>query len=417
MKMSIRIPFATLSAVVLIAGLFSPSMVLAANTTPDQAVVLNVTNPAASGTLVGSTGGAYQYYQVGYQGGNAPVLFTLTYQPAWGGGNAQFGFNLYGPSSLSFAGQVTGTSGNSATAQYTLANGAAMTVLVQVYNYSNGGSVDYTLTVSGLSGGSAAIITGQNNSTSAQAIPVTTINASMGGAIVGDPAGAFNYYTLHYPGGDTPLSITMNAHPVYSGPGQALGFNVYRQIPSGSSLVATGVVTVQDANSATFSATVSGRSAGTYQLQVLNYWAGRPVSYAITATGLAGPAPAASGNTDSGHAIVLNSAQPGATGSLAGNHGGAFNYYLVAYPGNNSQFNLSITYPSTGGASNSALGFKVYQGGNELATVNPSDDGTGVISGEWGYQNADATTFGIQVFNYDPANAVAAYTLYQVGAQ
>jgi hypothetical protein len=329
----------------LIAALGVPSVAAAANTIPDQAQTLNVTSPAASDTLVGSPGGAYRYYRVGYQGGNAPVLFTLTYQPFWGSGNNTFGFNLYGPSGPSYAGQVTGTSGNSATAQFTLVNGAALDVLVQVYNYSYGGSVDYTLAVSGLSGGSATTIVGQDNATPDQAIGFATINASLGGTIVGSPAGAYHYYTLRYPGGNTSLAVTMNATPVYTGPGQAVGFHLYRQVPNGTTtLAATGTVTARDTHSATISATVSGRSAATYRLQVYNYWPDVSVSYGITTTGLAGPAPVASGNGDAGHAIVLTSAQPGATGTLDRNRGGAVHYYLVVYPGNNASFALSITY-------------------------------------------------------------------------
>jgi hypothetical protein len=404
-------------AVALVAALAGPVPASAANTTADQARALDVRSPAASDTLVGNTGGAYRYYRVQYQGGNAPVLFSLVYQPTWGTGNQLFGFNLYGPSGLTFAGQVTNITGNTATAEYNLVNGAAMSVLVQVYNYSDAGSVSYTLTVSGLSGGSATTIIAQHNATPDQAMPVSTVNTSIGGSIVGASAGAYEYYTLRYPGGDAPLAISMNASPVYTGSGQAVGFNVYRPLPNGTvSLVATGTVTAQDTNSATISATVNQRSATDYQLQVYNYWPGASVSYGVTATGLAGAVSAASGNEDSGHAVVLNSARPGATQTLRGNRGGAYDFFLVTYPGNNSAFALSITYQATGGATPDALGFKVYDGASLVATASASDDGAGVVSGTWSYQDPNAKTFGIQVFNY-AQDANAAYLLYQVGAQ
>ncbi len=408
-------PFALLLVVVLA----WPARASAVNDTPATAVPLSVTQSSVSDSLVGSTGGAYRYYQFSYQGGNAPVQVFLTFHPGYGStGNQAFGFNLYGPSGLSFAGQPAGNNGDSSTAQYTLANGAAMTVLVQVYNYTAGMSVDYTLTVAGLSGGSAATLVGKTNTTPDQAANVTTINASIGGSITGSSAGAFQYYTLHYPGGDTPLSVTMNATPPYPGPGQALGFNLYRIGPGNvsGSPAATSSLTAADSTSATYSATLTGRSAADYQLQVFNYWSGVAVSYGIQVTGLAGPAPVVSGNTDAGHAVVLTSAQPGARGTLVGNGGGSFNYYLVAYPGNQSKLALSITYPSLGSASPSALGFNVYDGSNLVARINPSDDGTGIFSGEWGYQDANAKTFGIQVFNYAPGVSVS-YVFYQVGAQ
>ena len=146
---------------VLVMSLGLPSLAHAAGTTPDLAQVLDVMSPTVSDNLVGSTGGVYAYYRVAYQGGNAPVLFTLTHHPYWGSGNNTFGFNLYGPSDITYAGQVTGT-------------------------------------------------------------------------IVGSSAGSFEYYTLRYPGGNTPLSVTMNASPVYAGSGQAIGFNLYRQVPKGT---------------------------------------------------------------------------------------------------------------------------------------------------------------------------------------
>lgn len=401
----------------LVVALFFPTVAGAASANPDNPTTLDVRNPSASGVLVGSRGGQYHYYRVGYQGGNAPVLFTVTYSPSWGSGNDAFGFNLYGPSGLTYSGHVTSATNNVGTAEYTLVNGAAMNLLVQIYNYSDGGAVSYTFTVSGLSGGSASTIVGGANATSSQAIPVNTINATLGGTIVGNSGGAFQYYTLPYPGGNSSLSVMMNAAPVYTGSGEALGFNLYRALPNGTTtLVATGSLTAEDKYSATWSATVQATASGNYQLQVFNYWAGVPVSYGITASGLAGQVIQASGNTDPGHAVVLNSAQAGATGTIVGNSGGAFNYYLVRYPGNWSTLSLSITYFGSGGASMQALGFKVYDGANLVATIVPTDDGSGLVSGGFTYSEPDAKTFGIQVYNYAPGTT-ATYTLYQVGAQ
>ncbi|HVC32650.1 MAG TPA: hypothetical protein VNL16_03985 [Chloroflexota bacterium] len=399
--------------------LLTPSLAFAANDSAQSPMALSAATNSASDILVGSTGGAYRYYQFRYQGGNAPVLVSLSFQPAFEGStNQAFGFNLYGPSGLSFQGTWTGNNGNTATIQYTLTNPAAMDVLTQVYNYTNGMQVNYTLTVSGLSGGSATGLVATTNTTPGQALNVTTINATLGGSIVGNAAGAFQFYNLRYPGGNAPLTITMNATPVYNAQGQAYGFNVYRANPltGNTTLVASAVPTAGDVNSSTVTATVTEPSATVYQLQVFNYWPGVAVSYGINATGLAGAAPAVSGNGDAGHAVVLNSARQGATETLQGNSGGAFNYFLVNYPGSESQLSISITYSSLDGAPDHAEGFAVYSGSSLQATVNPSDDGTGVHSATWGYSNASAGTFGIQVFNYAPGTTVS-YTIYQVGSQ
>jgi hypothetical protein len=395
-----------------------PFSAFSANDTPDTAQSLDASTSSSSSTLFGSSGGAYQYYRFPYQGASAPALVTLTFQPGVNSTGSQgFGFNLYGPNGLNLPGHVTGSVGAQSTAQYTFANPAAMTVLVQIYNYVGGVSVDYTLSVSGLSGGSASAVVAQNNTTPDQSAQVGSINASLGGTIVGTSAGAFQYFIFHYPGGNTPLAVTLNAAPAYTGQGQAYGFNLYRVgAGPGSAPVASGIVTSADTNSETISATVTNRSATTYQLQVFNYWPNTSVTYGITVTGLAGTIIQASGNTDAGHAVVLNSAQSGASESLAGASGGSFDYFLVSYPGNNSSFALSVTYSQTGGAPDQALGFNVYNGSTLVVTTNAADDGTGVQSGVWNYQNASAATFGVQVFNYASGTTVS-YTLQQVGAQ
>jgi hypothetical protein len=58
----------------------------------------------------------------------------------------------------------------------------------------------------------------------------------------------------------------------------------------------------------------------------------------------------------------------------------------------------------------------VYDEANLVTTMVPSDDGAGIISGIWNFQDDNAKTLGVRVFNY-ASNTTAAYVLYQVGAQ
>jgi hypothetical protein len=409
---SIRLGLATLVCVLAL----MPALAFATNDSADTAQDLTATASSDSQQLIGSPGGAYRYYRIAYQGSNAPVVVTLTFQPGYGNtGKQGFGFNLYGPNSLSFAGVPLGSDTNVSTAQYTLSTNSAMSVLIQVYNYTAGMQVGYTLNVAGLSGGTSGAIVGQNNTAPGTSIPISTINAAIGGSILGSAAGAFQYYSLSYPGGKVPLTITMNASPAYNASGDAYGFNVYQPSASGAVLVARGTRAAQDVNSMAYTATVSQQSAATLQLQIVNYWPGVTINYGVTTTGAAGPAPQVSGNLDAGHAVVLNSAQPGATETIVGNRGGAFNYFLVTYPGANSTLTLSITYSDLGAASDSTLGFKIYDGTKLIATINPSPDGTGTHSGWWTYTDPAVHTFGVQVFNYADG-ASASYVINQVGA-
>jgi hypothetical protein len=384
-------------------------------------MVLTVSQNSVTDNLTGSTGGAYRYFQLAYQGGSSPVLVSLNFLPGSGITGAQaFGFNIYGPNGITFAGQNLGSnnSNSSTTTQYTVVQPAAMTLLVQIYNYTAGLQVGYTLTVSGLSGGTTSTVTTANNTTPEQATNVSSVNARLGGALPGNTAGAFQYYSLSYTGGNSPLTITMNASPSYNATGQGYGFNVYQPNVNGNAptLVATSVQSSKDVNSETLTATIANLSATTYQLQVFNYWAGVTVNFGITATGLSGSTVSAQGNLDSSHAVVLNSATPGATETLVGQASGVFNYYLVQYPGNNSAFAISITAPSTSATAPGTIGFNVYEGATLKATAHTGDDGNGSQSGAWNFTDANPHTYGIQVFNYAPGVTLS-YKLYESGAQ
>jgi hypothetical protein len=345
---------------------------------------------------------------------------SLTFLPGSGTTGAQaFGFNIYGPNGITFAGQNLGSNNpNSAsTVQYTVVQPAAMSLQIQVYNYTAGMLVGYTLTVSGLSGGSTTAITGSNNTTPGQAASVATINASIGGSIPGTSAGSFQYFNLNYPGGNTPLTISMNATPSYNAAGEGYGFNVYLANANGNSptLMASSVQSSKDANSETLSATITNVSVATYQLQVFNYWAGVKINYGITVTGLAATPLNAQDNLDAAHAVVLTSATPGATETLVGRASGTFNYFLVKYPAN-STFALSITAPATSASSQGTIGFNVYDGSTLKATVHTANDGNGNQSGSWNFTDTVDHTYGVQVFNYAPGVALT-YKLYEVGAK
>src|SRR5690242_20410894 len=79
---------------------------LALNDSAGSPMVLNAGQNSISDNLTGTPGGAYRYFQIAYQGGSAPVLVSLNFLPGYGTTGAQaFGFNIYGPNGISFAGQ------------------------------------------------------------------------------------------------------------------------------------------------------------------------------------------------------------------------------------------------------------------------------------------------------------------------
>lgn len=389
---------------------------------PNNAGRLSATYNSVSNSLIGNPGGAYHYYRFAYPGANIPVQVTIVFQPGYPTtGNQGFGFELYGPNGVSFESQPVGTNGNQSTGQWTYVFPASGDVLIQVFNFNAGMQVGYSLSLSGLAGGSSTNLTVGTNTSPDKAVDLTTINASIGGTLpaltsVGSPP--TYYYTIHYPGAMAPLTLTMNATPPYTGQGVGYGYNVICPNPTGGApiTVTTAVPVSSDTNSQTLSSTWTQQSAATCTLQISNYWLGQAVAFGLSITGMAGPAPAASGNTTGDHAIVLNSARPGATQTLTNSGPDTFNYYVINYPGNQSQLYVSITYSSTGGAPDNALGFQVWNGSQLQATIHPNDDGTGVNSGYWQYSNPNPATFLIQVENY-AKGTTGSYTIYQVGSQ
>ena len=396
--------------------------VLVPSASPDGASRLDVTNNSVGNVLVGNRGGAYHYYRFAYPGANLPVQVTMIFEPGYPTTGAQgFGFNLFGPNGVVFEGQPVGTNGIQSTSQWTYTFPAAGDVLIQVFNYMAGMQVGYSLTLSGLAGGPTATLTGGSNTTPDKAVDLTTINATIKGTLpattnIGQPSSYF--YTIHYPGGMAPLTTTMYGSPSYPGQGLAYGYTVTCPNSTGGqpNTVTTGSPISGDSNSQTFSSTWVEQSAAVCTLQIANYWVGQAVTFEVRISGMAGPAPAASGNLTGDHAIALNSARPGATEGLTNSGPDAFNYYVVNYPGNLSQLSVAITYASTGGAPDNALGFQVWNGSQLEATIHPIDDGYGVHSGYWQYSDANPATFLIQVQNY-AKGTTGSYVIYQVGSQ
>ncbi|HUX87849.1 MAG TPA: hypothetical protein VMW65_12680, partial [Chloroflexota bacterium] len=181
---------------------------------PASAGTLTAANNSVATSLVGDPGGAYHYYHITYPGSNLPLQVTIVFQPGYPSTGPQgFGFELYGPNGTSYESQPVGTNGSISTGQWTYSSASASDILVQVFNYTAGMQVGYTLSVYGLAGGSSATLTGASNTTPDKAVDLTTLNASIGGTLAapsssGSPTSYF--YTIHYPGGNAPLTLTMN---------------------------------------------------------------------------------------------------------------------------------------------------------------------------------------------------------------
>ncbi|NLG52289.1 MAG: hypothetical protein GX552_19430 [Chloroflexi bacterium] len=93
--------------------------------------------------LVGSLGGAYAFYLIEYPGNDQDMMVTMTHSPADPATGQSLGFVIYGPGNRTINGEASGTPGERTA---TISASDPGQYLVQVYNYTDGVPMNYTLT-------------------------------------------------------------------------------------------------------------------------------------------------------------------------------------------------------------------------------------------------------------------------------
>jgi hypothetical protein len=95
------------------------------------------------------------------------------------------------------------------------------------------------------------------------------------------------------------------------------------------------------------------------------------------------------------------------SGVLTGNGGGAFAYYAISYPGDESVVTIELRYDPADPVTNSGVGFNVY-GPNGFSIGQGAfvadTGGDGVLRLEYGDDNA--ATWLVQVYNYIPGASI-----------
>jgi hypothetical protein len=150
LQVSNYLPSTTINYTLIVSGLAGPVVQVGDISSPAQAFVLSVAQPAAVGTMPGARDGRFHYFLVQYPGSNREVRVTVTTDPAPGLGDGMFGFNLY--KGADSAGTAKGNLDDKSrrTATMTINQGDAATFGIQVYNYSDKVDAHYAITVSGL---------------------------------------------------------------------------------------------------------------------------------------------------------------------------------------------------------------------------------------------------------------------------
>src|SRR5581483_1941510 len=265
----------------------APTAAAPDNTTPEGAIVLSQTTSTSGGTLPGKRDGNFNYFWLDYPGGNTNMTITLGYSPLALNSDQAVGFKVYrqdpsDPTKAQVAGESseTGRNSSSATEGFTLNQGAAERVLLQVFNYLDGITINYTLIVSGLAG---PVVDAGDVSTPDKALTLAP-NAQLAarGNFVGDKSGRFNYFLFPYPGGNKVVTVTVTSEAnAQIGDGQ-FGFNLW----DGTNRVGTAAGGVDQRGRRTASLTINQGDAKLFGIQVYNYTPGIDVHYTIAITGI-----------------------------------------------------------------------------------------------------------------------------------
>ncbi|MHB1135145.1 MAG: hypothetical protein ACYC4L_22460 [Chloroflexota bacterium] len=271
-------PEQTSNYTVEVIGLAEAPVVATGNTSIEGAVPARGPVFSANGSLVGSGGGAFNYFLVEYAGGDSPLDISLAMWPSRWLVEGAYGFNVYEDGTLRISGEEIARDPESATKKAFLQRLEPGKFIVQVYNYAEGVAADYTLAVSGAVG---EVLPASGNDSPERALNLTPQRAAYRGTLAG--SGGFAFFGMDYPGGSRSVRLILSFQP---GPGftaTGVGYNVYR----GGSLVMTGKVTEgASSNSGIAYATFNFIEGGYYGIQVYNYVDNTPVDYTFYAIGL-----------------------------------------------------------------------------------------------------------------------------------
>jgi hypothetical protein len=385
---------------------------LAANDTPGTAISLTPQNFSHSDRLVGDTGGAVRFYQINYVGAARPVNIELVARPGRDALGETFGFKLYDPKGLVGEATVEHNEADFTRYSLTLVSVTPGIHLIQVYNFSSGLSVDFTITASGLAEATPRPDTPTTPGVSpSQPLFISQSVASIGGDLAGSDTGSLQFFSFEYAGPGSTVGVELRYTPPSPYLNGAVGFNLYR----GDKLVAQGEEVARDGEEATVRYSLTDKAAGLYLLQVFNYEPGFNARFVLVVTGAAGRVVQATDNTAPENAIVLSPGVTGGRGTVFPGAQATFNYFLVNHPGGSRPITVKLFAEKENGLFEGMLGFNLYKGADLAGQAIAGFDGN---NDNWAatltVTEEGPTLYGIQVFDYSPTAPVR-YSIYVTG--
>jgi hypothetical protein len=193
-------------------------------------------------------------------------------------------------------------------------------------------------------------------------------NAPRAGTLTGNPAGAFAYYRIDYPGDDRVISIELSVSPGDPATMSGVGINLYG--PNG--VVLGEVVPIGSGVAILYGDQVQA----TWLVQVYNYLPNTAVHYSIIAKGLpevlvatAAPAPTPAAGT----AVTMAPAKAfPVSGTLVGERGGAFVRIPSDYTGSGAQARYTLMFSSDTPVVAQGVGLTVYGPDGSSWTAEPT---------------------------------------------
>ena len=223
------------------------------------------TGSPASGSLTGRGGGGFAYYAIEYPGHNKEVTIHVSFFPGDKATLLAVGLNVYGPD-----GELLGHGEVAGDAKEVRASATQpATWLIQVYNYGEGLTVGYTVSVQGLpTRPAAAVATPSPDALDEEAF----LPLDAAGTLVGSHGGAYAFHEVAYESGQH-LGLVLHYGPDDPTIRQGVGMVVYG--PDGWQRQAR----IYDGERAVF---IDGAPTGTYLVQVYNYIEGLEINYRLT---------------------------------------------------------------------------------------------------------------------------------------
>ncbi len=229
---------------------------------------------------------------------------------------------------------------------------------------------------------------------------------AVSGTLTGNGGGAFAYYAVDYSGDATVVTIELRYVPADPVTNVGVGFNVYG--PNGF-YIGKGQMVADTGGDGVLRLEYADSTKATWLVQVYNYIPDHSISYSIEATGL----PAAEVTVAQPAAVAVaapqkpTALQMTASGTLVGNHAGAYALYKVAVVADASDVVVTLNWAPDDPVISTGVGFAAYGPSGSVAngagTGTPGERKATLSAGEPG-------EYLVQVYNYIDGLAIR-YTI------